>query len=164
MVLPLGAIVATKDLRSSTLDFLKPLTIDGQNTLVQVETREVGVSAGQDEQPVRKDTPSTSDLTVKKKRNRGRARNGGNESVKQFIAEMTDGIQYSATIVAVDARVSAHAQARVQFANSFAEGRLDISKHPQLRKGHKVSVLLVRKFPDKPSWVEVALDPVVHGS
>jgi hypothetical protein len=130
---------------------------------VQVGTREVGVSGGR-LQPVQKDTPSTSGLTVKKKRNRGRARNGGNESVKRFIAEMTDGIQYIATIVSVDARVPGHARARVEFANSSAEGRLDISKHPQLRKGQKVSVLLVRKFPDNPSWVEVALDPAVHAS
>ncbi len=150
-------------MRSPTRDFLKPLTIDGQNTLVQVGAREVGVSAGQDEQPVQKETASTSDLTVKKKRNKGR-RNRGKESVKQFVAEMTDGIQYSATIVAVDARVLGHARARVQFANSLAEGNLDISKHPQLRKGQKVAVLLVRKFPDDPSWVEVALDPAVHAS
>jgi hypothetical protein len=137
--------------------------MDGQNTLVQVGAREVGVSAGQDEQPVQKDTASTSDLTGKKKRNKGR-RNRGNESVKQFVAEMTDGIQYIATIVAVDARVLGDARARVHFANSSAEGRLDISKHPQLQKGQKVAVLLLRKFPDDRSWVEVALDPAVHAS
>ncbi len=54
-----------------TARLLKPLTMDGQNTLVQVGAREVGVSAGQDEQPVQKDTASTSDLTGKKKRNKG---------------------------------------------------------------------------------------------
>jgi hypothetical protein len=74
---------------------------------------------------------------------------------------MTDGIQYIVTILGIDARVSGLKKARIHFVNSSAEGRLDISKHPQLKVHQQVSVLLERKFPDNPSWVDVVLDPAV---
>jgi hypothetical protein len=145
-------------------DFLSPLTIDGQKTLVQVTTREVIVSEEQDKQPAGgQNTPSTRaptwERTVNKKC-RGRGRNGAqdNDSAKLFIAGMVEGRQYSATIVSIDARVVGLEKARVRVENSSATGTLQMSKHPQLKVYQKVSVRLLRKFPDEPTWFDVELD------
>ena len=77
---------------------------------------------------------------------------------------MITGRQYSATVVHIDAQVVGHEKARVRMENSSATGHLQMSKHPQLKVSQKVSVLLLRKYHDKPTWFDVELDPDVHGS
>jgi hypothetical protein len=84
---------------------------------------------------------------------------------------MIKGRQYSATIVHIDARIvgqlertRAFPKARVRMKNSSATGHLQMSKHPLLKVGQKVSVRLLLTYADKPTWFDVELDPDVHGS
>jgi hypothetical protein len=133
------------------------------------------VSTEQDKQPAGQHIPSASGHTQRtgKKKCRGRGRNGAsdNESAKLFITGMIKGRQYSATIVHIDARVvgqlertRAFPKARVRMKNSSATGHLQMSKHPLLKVGQKVSVRLLQTYADKPTWFDVELDPDVHGS
>jgi hypothetical protein len=149
---------------SSTLQ----LTFEENKALGGGETAVLCLASAQpDKEIAGPDTPSASGHTQRtdKKKCRGRGRNGlaDNESARLFIAGMIKGHPYSAKIVHIDVRVVGQETARVRMDTSSATGRLQMSTNSQLTVGQQVSVRLLRKFVDKPTWFDVELDPDVHG-